>query len=254
MTALPPAAQTDAPEQLHPWDIPQSNLLLALAQTHRPDLLAHLISTSRSSFGFFTKHFAHTVNYVWLLERLEALPPGALVLDVGAGVSPLPLILSARGHTVHTIDQSQIARQLPPEPDWNEWGFLDYGSIDPRIQSVNCTARQYSPPVLFDRIYSISVLAHMTRSDRADTITRARRWLRPGGRALFSIDLIPSSDFIWNRSEGVEVSPPERHGTIFDLRGEFDAAGFHLTEFQTARGLHETRTDLLFVEAVSVFK
>src|SRR5436190_18897678 len=123
MNDLPVVANVSPPAQPHPGDICAEGLFLALSQTHRQDLLAQLISTSRKHFGFFTKHFAHTVNYVWLLERLEGLEAASRVLDIGAGVSPLPLLLSLRGHSVHSIDGSQVQRRLPAEADWNEWGF-----------------------------------------------------------------------------------------------------------------------------------
>src|SRR5260370_42068226 len=123
---------TDA--QKHPWDISDGSLERAVAQARRPDLLAELVASSRSAFGFFTKNCPYTLNYPWLLERLEALKPGAWVLDVGAGVSPLPLVLARRGINVDCIDGSVITRRPPDTTGWNEWGFLDYADYDSRIR------------------------------------------------------------------------------------------------------------------------
>jgi hypothetical protein len=38
-----------------------------------------------------------------------------------------------------------------------------------------------------------------------------------GWRLLLAVDLLPKSDFLWNRSGGVEVEPPTEHGTVDDL-------------------------------------
>jgi SAM-dependent methyltransferase len=232
----------------------EDKLKRALAQAHRPDLLAEIAAVSRDAFGFFTKHYPHTINYSWLLERLEGLRAGSTVFDVGAGVSPLPLILARRGLHVDCIDGSKVIRTLPASADWNEWGFLNYGERDSRIRAWNCTVSEFTPKDLYDRVYSISVIAHMHRSDRDCALRRMRTWLRSGGRMLLAIDLMPSSDFIWNRSEGRELEAPEVHGTIWELRAKLLSLDMRLTEFRVIRGVHESRTDLLFVECMSPYK
>ena len=233
----------------HPRDMDDADLARASTEAPRRDLLADLVATGRAVFGFFPSHYPHTLNYPWVLERLEPLPPGARVLDIGAGVSPLPIVLAQRGLQVECIDKSPTSRTMPVTAEWNEWGFFDYSAVDVRIQSYQREAREHVPAEPYDRIYSVS-LAHMTAAEREETVDLIPRWLKPGGRLLLAIDLLPKSDFLWNRSEGVEVEPPTEHGTVDDLFGSFDRAGLRVSERRIRRTVYASRTDLLFVEAV----
>ncbi len=151
---------------------------------------------------------------------------------------------------VDCIDKSSTARTMPVTADWNEWGFFDYSVVDARIQSYHRDVREHVPAQPYDRIYSVSVLAHMTRSEREETVDLVSQWLRPGGRLLLAVDLLPKSDFLWNRSEGVEVEPPIEHGTVDDLIRSVDRAGLRVTERKIRRTVFASRTDLLFLEAV----
>ena len=49
------------------------DLARARAEALRPDLLDELVATGRAVFGFFPDHYPHTLNYPWVLERLEPL-------------------------------------------------------------------------------------------------------------------------------------------------------------------------------------
>lgn len=233
----------------HPYDMDDADLARARAEARRPDLLDELADTARAIFGFFPNYYPYTLSYPWVLERLEPLQPGVRVLDIGAGVSPLPIVLSRRGILVESIDKSSTERTMPVRTDWNEWGFFDYSAVDVRIQSHQCEAREHMPAEPYDRIYSVS-LAHMTTAEREETVDLIPRWLKPGGRLLLAIDLLPKSDFLWNRSEGVEVEPPTEHGTVDDLFGSVGRAGLRVTERRIRRTVYASRTDLLFLEAV----
>ena len=212
--------------------------------------MRELATTARAVFGFFPNHYPYTLNYPWVLERLEPLPLGARVLDVGAGISPVPVVLAQRGLRVDCVDNSEIVRHMPAEADWNEWGFLDYAVVDVRIQSYHCDVREHVPAQPYDRIYSVSVLAHMTRTEREETVDLLPRWLKPGGRLLLAVDLVPQTDFLWNRSDGMEVAPGHEHGTTTDLFNWICQAGLTITEWTVRRAVHASRTDLLFLDAL----
>jgi len=231
----------------HPRDISPEDLTIAMAATQRPDLLRELVTTSRAAFGFYTSHFPHTINYPWLVAKLEHLPPGARVLDVGAGVSPVPVVLAEKGLLVECVDNHQVVRTLPSAPDWNEWGYFDYAPLHKNLTSYHCSVTEFAPPADYDAIYSMSALAHLTRDSRREALRRCRRWLRPDGLLLLTLDIIPSSDFIWNRSEGREVEPPLQHGTVNGLLEELAELGFHTEEVNLLRTVHKSRTDLLFL-------
>jgi SAM-dependent methyltransferase len=238
----------------HPQDIPAANLKRALTQAHRPDLLNEIVETSRRTFGFFTRHYPHTINYTWVLERLEFLKPSSNILDMGAGVSPLPVMLAGRGHKVDCVDGSRYVRKFPVDASWNEWGFFDYAAIHPNLVAWNLPCNAFAPSQLYDRIYSVSVLAHMRSSERDEALSLMSSWLKPGGRMLFAVDLLPASDFLWNRSDGVEIDPPERHGTIDDLGATLASLGLRITERRTIRTPYQSRTDLLFLECLLPLK
>jgi cyclopropane fatty-acyl-phospholipid synthase-like methyltransferase len=232
---------------LHPRDITAVDLEAASAISDRPELLRELVATSRQTFGFYTSHYPHTINYPWVIERLERLPQGSRVLDIGAGLSPVPIVLVERGMFVDTVDKHPTIRTLACPQDWNEWGFFDYSRLYQNLASHHCDVAEFTPPAPFDAIYSISVLAHMTRVVREDTLRRCRDWLRPGGCLLFAIDVIPSSDFLWNRSEGLEVEPPIQHGAVADVVEQLAELGFEINESKVVRGVYKSRTDLLFI-------
>jgi 2-polyprenyl-3-methyl-5-hydroxy-6-metoxy-1,4-benzoquinol methylase len=233
-------------------DFRDADLELALSTAERPDLLRTLVDTSRHAFGFFPDHYPHTINYPWITERLESLPPGARVLDIGAGVSPLPLWLANRGCFVETVDSHRIVRTLPASDDWNGWGYFDYQQLSEKINSHQCAIQEFTPFAKFDAIYSASVLAHLTRQARDKTLRNCREWLRPGGSLLLAIDLIPSSDFLWNRVEDRWVEPLLNHGTIRDIVQQLHSLDFEINQSQLVRMVRKSRTDLFLVGGTAV--
>ena len=228
-------------------DISPEDLQMALAAQPNADLLRELIELSRGAFGFYPSHFPYTITYPWVSERIGKLPKGSRVLDVGAGVSPVPLYLAKKGLLVDCVDNSKHIRTFPDTKSWNEWGFLDYGALHPSLKSHHCDITQFAPSARYDAIYSIAALAHMRRGIRENALNRCREWVQPNGLLLLAIDVIPSTDFIWNRSEGVEIEPPIQHGTIDDVLDQLKRSGFRVDEFRVMRTVYKSRTDLLFI-------
>ena len=239
-----------SPATVHPRDIAAGDLEVAMAAAHRPDLLRQLVEISRRAFGFYVGQFSYTINYPWAAERLERLPRGSRLLDIGAGVSPVPLFLAQRGFFVDCVDSHTVVRTPPTAPDWNEWGFFEYSALHQNLTDHHCDLADFVPSSRYDAIYSLSVLAHMTRAVREDTLRRCRDWLRPDGRLLLAIDVIPSSDFLWSHSEGLEVEPPIQHGTVADVIDQLAELGFQINESRVVRGVYKSRTDLLFIDCI----
>jgi cyclopropane fatty-acyl-phospholipid synthase-like methyltransferase len=231
----------------HPGDISAADLQVAMAAQGNVNLLSHLVELSRGAFGFYPSHFPYTINYPWVSERLEHLSKGSRVLDIGAGVSPVPLFLAEKGVLVDCVDNSRCIRTLPFSADWNEWGFLDYGALNQNLAAHHCDITEFSPTTTFEAIYSIAALAHMPRATREQTLHRCYEWLQPGGMLLLTLDVIPSSDFLWNRSEGREIESPVQHGTIDSVLEQLKRLGFRINEFRTKRAVYKARTDLLFI-------
>jgi 2-polyprenyl-3-methyl-5-hydroxy-6-metoxy-1,4-benzoquinol methylase len=244
-----PAIPEEPPRQRR--DMSAEDLGAALAASDRADLLRELVDVSHAAFGFFADQFTYTINYPWVAARLEGLPAGSRVLDFGAGVSPMPLWLADRGVLVDTVDNHPIERTLPSAEDWNAWGFFDYRQLRPNVASHHCAIAEFTPVSRFDAVYSVCVLAHMPRATREDTLRRCHGWLQSGGRLLLTIDLIPATDFLWNRSEGREVEPLLVHGTVAELLCQLASIGFRLNESRVLRTLPRSRTDVLLIDCTA---
>ena len=147
-------------------------------------------------------------------------------------------------------DSHPVVRTRPPALDWNEWGFFDYGQVHRNLTAHHCTIADFKSSDTFDAVYSVGAIAHMTRAVREDALQRCRELLRPGGVLLLTADLIPSTDFMWNLSEGREVEPPAQHGTIADVSRQLTLLGFHINEARVHRMVPKSRTDLLFINCI----
>jgi SAM-dependent methyltransferase len=232
----------------HPCDMPAENLARALAAAERPDLLRQLVDTSHRAFGIFTQHYPHTINYPWTVSRLERLAAGSCILDFAAGVSPLPLYLAEKGMFVDCVDNSDISRTLPAGKNWNEWGFFDYGLLHQNLAAYHCSITEFKPFRTYDAIYSVCSIAHFPSPVREETLRNCWTWLKPGGRLILTVDLIPGTDSIWNLGGSGEL--PEQHGTYQDVELQIRSLGFAITESRIQRKVDGwSRTELYFLSA-----
>jgi len=230
----------------HRHDLSEEHFREAIAGAEHPELLRQLVALSRRTFGFYTRHYQHTINYPWAAALLAALPPGARALEIGAGVNPLPIFLAERGVCVDCVDHSPLIRTLPVGDDWNEWGFFDYGKVSHRLVAHHSDIIEFKPSATYDAIYSVCSISHMLATVREQTFRLCRQWLKPGGSAVIALDLIPSTDFIWNRSGG-EVEPPTQHGTINQVLSSLTELGFRIRGSRILRNIPHARTDLLHI-------
>lgn len=234
--------------QKHQRDIGHEEYNLAARLVGRGDLLRRLVDLSRGRLGFFTKHFTRTIEYTWLAEKMESGLDGKRVLDVGAGVSPLPLHFAERGAKVITVDLHRTVRRLEKRSEWNEWGYLDYGAMNPRIKSHNKNVLKLMVLRRMDVIYSISVIEHVPQKQRVEILKKLRRLLKKNGKVFLTIDLVPNSDRIWTHSEGKEIESSEVHGTITSFMEEVKQAKFDVASSDVRRDIPHSQTDVLFVE------
>jgi flagellar assembly factor FliW/2-polyprenyl-3-methyl-5-hydroxy-6-metoxy-1,4-benzoquinol methylase len=234
----------------HPNDMSAADFNEASRLSKRADLLRLLADLSRETFGFYTRHFPRTIEYPWVAEKLEWLRPGQRVLDLGAGLNPLPLFLARRGIRVDTLDSHPVKRVPPADSTWNEWGFYDYAQVHSNLRSHQLDAAAFEPDSPLDVVYSVSVIEHMPRATWEAVLGRCRSWLAGNGRLLLTIDLIPGTDSLWNYSEGQVVEPVEVHGNVTDFVNCLRSLGFRVTETFTQRQVPKSRTDLLFIDCV----
>ena len=212
----------------------------------RPDLLELLRLAAYRTFGYVDEYEPNNLLHSWVVQRLEALTEGYLV-DLGAGVTPLPIVFADRGLRVHTVDGSKLVRTLPADHTWNGWGFFDYSKVNSNVQSYQCLAQDHVPHRNYDSAYSIGMIAHMESASRRSLFEKLQ--LVAGGRFYFSVSLVQNSDYIWNRREGEEVEPIEKHGRIADIFAELREFKYQVSEQHVLRSVSGSITDFLLVGA-----
>jgi 2-polyprenyl-3-methyl-5-hydroxy-6-metoxy-1,4-benzoquinol methylase len=231
----------------NPADIGFEGLAWGLANCPRADLLDNLVSMSRDHFTFFPKTIIRTIEYPWMASRMWN-SAGQRILDLGAGVNVLPIWLADRGAEVVTVDYHPIVRDPKDRLFWNEWGFLDFAYFDERITSHHQDMTLFSDEQGFDVIYSISAIEHMPSITRREIIARLPGLLRPEGRLLLTLDLVPGTFELWPLSEGQVVDAPGTHGDLKAIVLELEEAGFKVFEQSIMRDIPGSRTDLVMLD------
>lgn len=234
--------------QTHANDMAGEDFMHAARLTPRPDLLCHLAELSRHAFGFFTRHFPRSLEYPWIAAKLAEDLSGKTIVDIGTGLCPLPPFLAERGATVHCLDSHPLVRTAETRAQWNEWGFFDYAALHPRLHSHHIDALAFHPPAPVDVVYSVSVIEHMPRRVWEAVLGAAALWLKPEGRLLLTLDLVPGGDWLWNYAEGKVVEAQETHGDRAAILQRLDALGFAVTEQETLRAIPQSRTDVLLLD------
>jgi 2-polyprenyl-3-methyl-5-hydroxy-6-metoxy-1,4-benzoquinol methylase len=229
-------------------DIALPGLAWGMAETPDWELLSELVGLSRTKLGFFPSTIIRTIEYPWFAQRLDR-HAGDAVLDVGAGVCVLPLWLAGKGCKVVTVDNHPLVRDTQQKSRWNEWGFLDYSSIDPAITSLQVDASTFEASQPFGAIYSVSVLEHVPGDLRRAILANLKRLLADHGYLYLSFDLVPNTNDLWPLSEGKTVETPDVHGRLVDVQAELRDAGFQVLEATTRRHMEGSRTDLAFIVA-----
>ena len=214
--------------------------------TTSPNLIKLLERTSRCTFGFVDDYQPNKLLHPWVVQHFAGLGKGYL-LDLGAGITPLPIVFADQGHCVDTVDGSDTVRALPADETWNGWGFFDYSKINGNIRSYQCQAQDYSPDRDYDGAYSIGMIAHMEAKFRRSLFERLK--LVRGGRFYFTVSLVPDNDRIWNRRGGHVVEPIEEHGHIADVLSELRLFDYRVCEQLVLRNVIDSETDFLLIGA-----
>lgn len=233
----------------HARDMAGRDVERMMALTPYPQLLSALVYKGRETLGFFPAHNPRALEYPWILAHVPADLQGVKILDVGAGVNPLPLVLADRGAVVTTVDNHPQTRVPENRAQWNEWGFLDYATLDPRITSMHCAYEQAQFPAPWDCIYSVSVIEHLQCSVRQQWIEGFAVQLKPGGLLLLTVDLIPGTDLLWNRSEGQVVEETAVHGSWLSLLQELENIGLEIQTTEFARNIPDSQVDVGLLSA-----
>jgi SAM-dependent methyltransferase len=240
-------AQKKPLEGANTWHIGLEDLAWGVANTPTPDLLLDLVELSHEKLSFFPQTIIRTLEYPWTASRMRDVR-GQRILDIGAGVCALPLWLAGQGAKVVTVDYHTTIRDISERTTWNEWGFLDYAQFDPSVQSHNTDITTFEDPEGFDVIYSVSVIEHMPAELRRTIIARLPSLLRPGGRVLLTLDLVPGTFDLRPLSEGVVVDPEGTHGTLDTILDELKQAGLRVFDQTHMGAIPGSRTDLAMLD------
>ncbi len=233
------------PPERHPRDFGPDTLSDLIGRHPDPMGLVAVRAHAWRTMGFYPDHAPRLWEYPVVARLItEALPAGSSVVDVGAGVTPLAPFLASRGYVVDTVDPSPTRRTWPPQPDWNEWEFLDYRQAGLANRSWNCTLAELPRRPPFDCAYSVSVIEHLPATERRGLLADISSRLRPGGLAVLTVDLKRGTDDLWNRSRGVQVEDQTRHGTVHDLMVEASRLGLGISRFQAARDWGDVPVDI----------
>jgi len=213
-------------------DISNSDIDEVLNSTNiDKDLLLSSIIVSRNHFGWFTKHYPRIYKYPWLLKNLGDYLENLNIADFGAGVSPIPILISQKGAYVFTIDNHPKKIDLSNVSSSNEWGFFDYNTLDKNIISINKPLDENTfEEGYIDIWYSISVLEHMSAKTRRENFNIIAKTLKSEGKIFITLDLIKGSEKLWNRSEGKIVEDESKHGTLYNIIKELEELNIYILE------------------------
>ncbi|MCD6476962.1 MAG: sulfotransferase, partial [Candidatus Aenigmarchaeota archaeon] len=229
-------------------DIDDEVLNWAISRSSNKELLKELVSYSRKWFGWFSKTSTRLFEYPWVIDNIKK-PSGKNILDIGAGVSPLPLYIAEKGAYTYTLDNSRIIRRYSENPwEWNGWGFLDYNQLNKKVISLNCSLYEANfNNNMFDYIYSVSVIEHIPKKERIYLWKEISRILKKEGGLLLTIDLIPNTNFLWNYCESGLIESPQEHGTVEELIKEIKTNSFELLYYNVVRNIKNSKTDCAFL-------
>ncbi|RJQ68727.1 MAG: class I SAM-dependent methyltransferase [Desulfobacteraceae bacterium] len=230
-------------------DIGQLVLREHLASHPLPEQFLQSVAVSRGSFGWFTKHYPRAFEYPWILEKLGEDLKSKVIADFGAGISPLPLMLSMNGAKVFTVDYGKPVL-LKDVFQKNEWGFFDYSQIDAAISSINARLSDETLPMSsLDAWFSVSVIEHTPATERRKILNVMSRTLKNNGDILLTVDLKRGTNFLWNYNAGQEVEPFDIHGTLDDLLNELGGVGFFDINVEILPMPEAERVDIAFISA-----
>ena len=191
------------------WGAPSGRMGRLVSRLPMRQSLANGLAPVLGPFAYQSNSSTRTYEYPWAYYTLRPRP-GERILEIGGALSGLQFALARAGSEVHNVDP-----------------FVDYGSGDYRrdpekvhgrlnkafgtdVRLYRATLPEAGVVGTFDAIFSVSTLEHVPRDDLVETLTVARRLLKPGGRIVLTVDLFLNLDPFCGRQTnrwGTNVPP-----------------------------------------------
>ena len=181
-----------------------------------------LLGKMVGSFAFQPNNSNRTFEYPWAYYHSD-IKGDMKIVDIGGGFSGFPFALSAMGSKVINVDP-----------------FISYGPCDHYQEDPNKVIRMLNricgtdvelkrqtlesagfEDNSIDRIVCISVIEHLSDEDIKETVSEARRILKPGGLFILTVDLfLDCVPFTKKRSN--------EHGHNISIKQLVDNSGLQL--------------------------
>ncbi len=143
----------------------------------------------------------------------EEVPPGAKLLDVGAGTGAYSLYLAEQGYAVTALELSERNLEVLRSKVTKD--------VPVQIEAGNALDLSRYPDASFDAVLLMGPLYHLHAvEDRLRAIAEARRVCRPGGKLFFA--------FI--SADPVILSMQQAHPEYL-LEGDYDKESFRLDDY-----------------------
>ena len=156
------------------------------------------IPAVRHRLGF--DHWSREWEYPWAILNAN-LQAGMQVLDVGSGGSPFPLYLGIKGFECYAADPS--LDEGKPIQNWRRrlvslFGITIAAGLPVHRRSLpvrycpDSILKLSFPAGFFDRVFCLSVVEHIPRSEWDICMEQLARVVSPGGRLVLTIDMSAS--------------------------------------------------------------
>jgi hypothetical protein len=147
----------------------------------------------RGPFSIQPNNTTREFEYPWAFESAQ-LKPGMQVAELGGGLSGFQFLLNRRGCHVVNVDPGM-------EANGRGWP-CDHVSIEKlnhifgtKVELRNCTIQNAKlGENTMDRVFSISVIEHLTDPDIIEAMRYAHNCLKLGGLFILTVDLFLNLD------------------------------------------------------------